>query len=348
MNSPTLEQLPPSPADKNGWFWTEQSEQIYNSLDCPKITIVTPNYNYGQFLEETIRSVLLQSYPNLEYIIIDGGSSDNSVEIIKKYEPWLTYWISEKDQGQSDAINKGFKQATGDIYYWINSDDILCKNALNQVVSFWQNHPDCNFLTGDGHFFNSQENEHNFIYYIEAGSYTFEQLLAYHQQYLPQPSVFFSAKVWQNIKQVKTNLCYAMDIDLWLRIIKNYPLYYLPECLSYLRLHQDSKTIGQNLLLVGELREVIINYMRQEKSINYLNYLKIIQGLNKLYALSMCRRGLLSYELGDNQNKKWLQKALIYWFPIIFSRDGIKLLLRTIMFDSSYQLMYNFYKKIYN
>lgn len=100
----------------------------------PRISVITPNYNYGEFLEETIRSVLLQGYPNLEYIVIDGGSSDNSLEVIHKYEPWLSHWESEKDKGQADAINKGFARASGEIIAWLNSDDVLLPGALRQVA----------------------------------------------------------------------------------------------------------------------------------------------------------------------------------------------------------------------
>ena len=101
----------------------------------PKISIVTPSFNQGEYLEETILSVIGQNYPNLEYIIIDGGSKDNSVEIIKKYEKYLTYWVSENDEGQSDAINKGFKIATGDIFGWLNSDDLFMPNVFNNIIS---------------------------------------------------------------------------------------------------------------------------------------------------------------------------------------------------------------------
>lgn len=97
----------------------------------PRISIITPSYNQGQFIEETIRSVLLQNYQDLEYIIIDGGSNDNTVDVIKKYEKWIQFWVSEKDNGQSEAINKGFNRSTGDLVNWICSDDLLCKNALN-------------------------------------------------------------------------------------------------------------------------------------------------------------------------------------------------------------------------
>jgi len=139
MHSPSLNELPKPPKWKTGWPWTEESKQLPDKLpdgsDWPKISIVTPNYNYGHFIEETIRSVLLQGYPNLDYIIVDGGSTDNSVEIIKKYEPWLTYWVSETDKGQVDAINKGFTKATGEIYAWLNSDDLLLE-AIQKLPDF--------------------------------------------------------------------------------------------------------------------------------------------------------------------------------------------------------------------
>lgn len=137
-NSKMLLELPPAPQDKFGWPWTEATPplpvKMPDGSPWPKISIVTPSFNQAQYIEETIRSVLLQGYPNLEYIIIDGGSTDGSVEIIKKYEPWLTYWISEPDRGQSHAINKGFSTSTGDIIAWINSDDYYLPGAFSAVA----------------------------------------------------------------------------------------------------------------------------------------------------------------------------------------------------------------------
>jgi glycosyltransferase involved in cell wall biosynthesis len=134
-----LKQLPPPPPGKTGWPWTWESEHIPqikpDGTSWPRISIVTPSFNQGEFLEETIRSIILQNYPNLEYLVIDGGSSDISVEIIKKYEQWITYWVSEKDRSQSHAINKGFERCTGKLVNWICSDDLLCKNALNQFAT---------------------------------------------------------------------------------------------------------------------------------------------------------------------------------------------------------------------
>lgn len=135
MNCPKLSELPAAPADRTGWPWTEESTTLSDGAcdgtSWPTISVITPSLNQGSFLEETIRSVLLQGYPNLDYIVMDGGSTDGSIEIIKKYSRWLSYWITEPDAGQSDAINRGLKRATGKFATWINSDDLLCKNALS-------------------------------------------------------------------------------------------------------------------------------------------------------------------------------------------------------------------------
>lgn len=147
-----LKDLPAPPSYRAGWPWTKllqfKEKNTLQDWALPKITIVTPNYNYGQYLEETIRSVLLQGYPNLEYFIFDGGSTDNSVEIIKKYEKWITYWVSEKDEGQASAINKGLKMASGQWFNWLNSDDILMPNALMTLARISHLVSDASWISG--------------------------------------------------------------------------------------------------------------------------------------------------------------------------------------------------------
>ncbi len=137
MRCPTLFELPPPPPGKTGWPWTVESPQLHGTMPngqaWPRISIVTPSYNQGRFIEETIRSVLLQGYPNLEYVVIDGASTDQSVAIIEKYAPWLTYWHSRKDKGQSDAIITGLAHTTSEWANWLNSDDFLTKDALRKV-----------------------------------------------------------------------------------------------------------------------------------------------------------------------------------------------------------------------
>src|SRR5437870_1420981 len=144
MRCPTLNELPSPPPDKTGWPWTAETPPLPparpDGSAWPRISIVTPSYNQGQFIEETIRSVLLQGYPDLEYTIIDGGSTDQSIEIIKKHEPWLTYWVSEQDRGQAHAINKGLSRSTGEIFQWINSDDVLLSGALFELAAAYSGH----------------------------------------------------------------------------------------------------------------------------------------------------------------------------------------------------------------
>ena len=138
MRCPSLTELPPPPAGKTGWPWTEETPRAADAMPdgrpWPRITVVTPSYNQAQFLEETIRSVLLQGYPDLEYLVMDGGSDDGSVKIIEKYSPWLAYWTSEPDRGQSDAINKGLRRATGELMAWLNSDDVYYAGSLRTVA----------------------------------------------------------------------------------------------------------------------------------------------------------------------------------------------------------------------
>lgn len=131
---PRLEDLPDPPDGREGWPWTEETPLLPETAEggraWPRITVVTPSYQQGEFLEETLRSILLQGYPDLEYIVVDGGSTDQSVEILRRYDPWISHWVSEPDDGQSHAINKGFRRATGEVMAWLNSDDVYFPGTL--------------------------------------------------------------------------------------------------------------------------------------------------------------------------------------------------------------------------
>jgi cellulose synthase/poly-beta-1,6-N-acetylglucosamine synthase-like glycosyltransferase len=149
----TVKDLPAPPAGKRGWPWTVGSRLLplrrADGSEWPRLSIVTPSYNQGQFLEMTIRSVLLQGYPNLEYVVIDGGSSDGSVEILKKYDRFISYWVSEPDEGQTDAINKGLLKTDGDYLGWINSDDTYVKGSFTKVVSAFEQNPESVLVHGN-------------------------------------------------------------------------------------------------------------------------------------------------------------------------------------------------------
>src|SRR3954466_16026070 len=151
MRCPTIDQLPPPPAGRTGWPWTVGTppDASADAASLPRVTIVTPSYNQAEFIEETIRSILLQGYPDLEYFVVDGGSTDNSVEIIRKYEKWITHWVSESDRGQSDAIQKGFNRVTGPVSAYLNSDDIYMPGALQRVGRRFSDGPQLDVVYGN-------------------------------------------------------------------------------------------------------------------------------------------------------------------------------------------------------
>lgn len=240
---PTLAELPPPPDNRSGWPWTEASQPLLETMPndepWPRISIVTPSYNQGQFIEETIRSVLLQGYPNLEYIIIDGGSTDNSVEIIKKYEPWLTYWVSETDKGQSQAINKGISYASGEIFAWLNSDDIYKKDVF-QLVAQAVSHPVIHAVFGDCQFVD-REGQHVKMY--RGFDRPFYRKLCYWQGWdIPQPTVFVNTDIIHEVGLLNETLHLGLDYEWFLRIAKHYSFTHLGRTIACYRQHEDAKT----------------------------------------------------------------------------------------------------------
>ena len=182
----------------------------------PRVSIVTPSFNQGAFLEETIRSVLLQGYPDLDYIIIDGGSTDQSVGIIRKYEPWLAYWVSEKDSGQAHAINKGFSHATGEIRAYLNSDDVFCQNALSTAVSFLDKRPEAALAYGDCQIIDELSKVNDLWL---APEFDLPELLF--RCYLAQPATFWRQSKMEKMAGVgvfNVGMHYAFDYEMWLRM----------------------------------------------------------------------------------------------------------------------------------
>jgi glycosyltransferase involved in cell wall biosynthesis len=239
---PRLNYLPSPPEGKRGWPWTVESDPettfMPDGRPWPKISIVTPSYNQGQFLEETIRSVLLQGYPNLEYIIMDGGSTDNSVEIIKKYEPWLTYWVSEKDNGQADAIHRGFEKATGDIICWLNSDDYLLPGALLLVGKTFAEFSGLEFAIGGGIVVDING---ELIRKYYSFPQDFRSILGGGQFFL-QMSSFWRRDAYEFVGGLDTSLEFCFDYDLFLRLAHRRPPGKLDAMLSAYRFHEQSKT----------------------------------------------------------------------------------------------------------
>lgn len=226
-------------------------------MHYPKITIITPSYNQGEFLEHTLTSVLSQNYPNLEYIVIDGGSTDNSVEIIQRYASQLAYFVSEPDKGQSDAINKGLQRATGDYLTWINSDDQLLPHALHTVAQCFKQNPAAQVIHGRTVLFGEEIEE------MEKGCP--EGDLAPH--YLaglpfPQPSAFFSRQALQEIGYLNPAYHYGMDYDFFVQIALRHDLVAVPQLLSKYLMHTHSKSVSQTYRFAEDYGRIFSRVLR--------------------------------------------------------------------------------------
>ncbi len=280
MYCPHLWDLPPPPPGKNGWPWTGGSaaapETTQDGTSWPKISIVTPSFNQGKFIEETIRSVICQDYPNIEYIIIDGGSSDNTINIIQKYEKQILYWISESDGGQTDAINKGLKKASGDILAYLNSDDIYTPNTFQIVIDFLNTHPHVDMIYGDIIHINEYS---EFICLRKTGKIFLEKYLSCHV-HLPQPTVFFRRQAFEKIGFFDDTLNLAMDLDYWIRIFLNFQTEYIPITLAKARIYSEAKSSANSL---NYLKERLYILDKTFKNIKLLQlYFKSQEKVNEL------------------------------------------------------------------
>jgi glycosyltransferase involved in cell wall biosynthesis len=226
-------------------------------MTFPKITVITPSYNQGQYIESTILSVLAQNYPNLEYFIFDGGSTDNSVEIIKKYTDNITFWESGKDKGQSDAINKGFKKATGDIVTWLNSDDQFTPNTLHAVASYFENNPTKALIHGQTIMFGYKIKENTNGGHTEGLPERYLSGMPF-----PQPSAFFRKKVLDEQGILDESLHYAMDYDLFVRVALNYDSLRVDDIFSKYLVHPSSKTATSNVKFADEWAKIFSKVLR--------------------------------------------------------------------------------------
>lgn len=229
-------------------------------FENPVVSIITPSFNQGAFLEETIRSVLSQDYPNLEYWIIDGGSDDGSLEIIEKYANHLAGWVSEPDQGQADAINKGFCKINGDIVAWINSDDVYRPQAIERSVNALQSHPgvglvysDVDSIDASGHVFNRM------VY----DQWQLADLMTF--KILGQPSAFFRRSVLEEVGGLDTSYHYLLDHHLWLRMALKTKIMYVPgQVWSAARMHADAKNVS-DAAGFGEEAYRLVRWMQEDE-----------------------------------------------------------------------------------
>jgi glycosyltransferase involved in cell wall biosynthesis len=240
-----------------------------------KISIITPSFNQGEFIEETILSVLNQNYDNIEYIIIDGGSSDNTINIIKKYEHKIKYWISENDDGQTDAINKGFERSSGDILCWLNSDDVYLPGTIQNIVNYFNTNPTIDVVYGDLEIIDKS----GLVLGIKKViPYSFRSQL-FTASLIPQPSSFWRASVTNRIGILNENYHYQMDYEYFVRMgAYNLNFGIIKKSLTQFRLHVGSKTITEykKLFFIDQIEiqsRYIHTFLQNKRILIILKYL---------------------------------------------------------------------------
>jgi len=255
-------------------------------ISYPKISVITPSYNQGQFIEETIISVIGQKYPELEYIIIDGGSTDNSTAIIRKYERDLAYWISEKDSGQSEALNKGFKKASGDIVCWINSDDLLLPGSLKIVAEYFWKHPDVMFINGNTLRIDPQSKILFNNYILRQNSWFARQGIFN----MSQPAMFWRRELFNKTGYINESFHAMMDLEFLIRIFESgVKIGQIDKTLSAIRIHNVTKTSVGGSIWENDKKNIRTIYGGKYDIDNYSRLHFVLFAIIKLLKLKYLR-----------------------------------------------------------
>jgi glycosyltransferase involved in cell wall biosynthesis len=253
---PRLVDLPAPPPGRRGWPWDVETPPIPDAGELPTISIVTPSYNQAAFAEATLRSVLLQGYPRVELVVMDGGSTDGAVDVVKRYERWLARWVSEKDRGQSDAINKGLESCTGQVLGWLNTDDRLRPGALQGVARAFVARPDAAAWAGRGWTVTAEGRP---VYPQIPRGLTREGLADWgHEGQLLQPACFFSRAAVEKVGAIDERYHYAMDVEFWIRLAGAGPFVGVDEEWAEETQHPEAKTWAQRGKSLAELHLVQI------------------------------------------------------------------------------------------
>ena len=329
--------LPAAPSSVHGWPWTfERPEDagVLGQADVwPRITVVVPSYNQGQFIEETIRSVLLQKYPNLEFFVMDGGSTDNTVEILEKYDPWIAHWESQPDRGQSHAINKGWSRSTGAIVAWLNSDDTYTPGALSSVGKAFVGAPDCASISGHTRFeplsggtiATKAPQPFDPAHYLRGGLNP------------GQPSVFLAKSTYAAVGPVDESLRLSLDRDYWIRIGLKLPM------ATHIRIQQDLAVAkvweGNNATLWSgnianlDIREIHEEHLAiLEKTFRSPELTEALRASRRsAYAIEMTKYAINCSLSGQRRNAAKYAFMSVFRSPLIVRRRSFWGLLRSIV-----------------
>ena len=293
---------------KYDWPWENiiEKDLFIDKIDWPLISIVTPNYNGGNYLEEAIRSVILQSYPNLQYLIIDGGSNDNSIEIIEKYSKYIDYWESNEDSGPAEAINKGMKKAKGEIVSWLNSDDLLSSTSLYNIAATFCKNKNIDLIYGTGFYFDDKG-----YYWLSKKNYNeFDARSITHFAFDLQPSIFFRKRIFDGIGYLDESFLLQFDTELFIRASLNYEMLRVPYYLSFFRQHnrrltkvkyaemnypQELMRIYSRVLCSLESQNDIKEYINIAKDLDLFIDEKIKYPINKDYDQTLIKKSFYIY-----------------------------------------------------
>jgi glycosyltransferase involved in cell wall biosynthesis len=267
MISPSFEELPAPAGDKSEWPWAQPDKPASAPAGLPRISVVIPSFNLGRHIEAAIRSVLLQGYPDIELIIMDGGSTDETVSIIRKYEAWIAHWVSAPDRGQSHAITEGMRQATGEVCAWMGCDDMYLPDALLRVGRYFAEQPACDWLAGSGvlHFPGSgrRGTMHSRVDSVSA-------LRSFWRFggdcFVVSPSTFWRRRLWDAAGGLREDLHYAMDYDLWLRFAERTRLHRLDDVLSVALRASGGKTFEHRDRAWAEVMQCAYEYAARDST----------------------------------------------------------------------------------